>query len=66
VILNTLGTTLGNERKPDAEKIALAVQQASAGVVHFGKANLVIKHWSMSFTRSAKRSLVRYLRAFYL
>ncbi|POT55696.1 D-erythrulose kinase [Citrobacter amalonaticus] len=38
VILNTLGITFGNDEKPDAAKVALAVTQASAGVMHFGKA----------------------------
>lgn len=38
VILNTLGTTIGNSEKPDARKVALAVSQANSGVMHFGKA----------------------------
>lgn len=40
VILNTLGTTIGNSDKPDAQRVALAVSQASSGVMHFGKAKL--------------------------
>ncbi|KNC92845.1 dihydroxyacetone kinase family protein [Trabulsiella odontotermitis] len=38
VILNTLGTTIGNSEKPDAVIVAQAVSQASSGVMHFGKA----------------------------
>ncbi|EBR9314619.1 DAK2 domain-containing protein, partial [Salmonella enterica subsp. enterica serovar Muenchen] len=38
VILNTLGTSLGNEECPDAKGVAYAVAQASEGVMHFGKA----------------------------
>ncbi|EMF9801011.1 dihydroxyacetone kinase family protein [Salmonella enterica] len=38
VILNTLGTSLGNEECPDAKGVAYAVVQASEGVMHFGKA----------------------------
>lgn len=38
VILNTLGTALGNQDKPDAGQVAQAVAQANAGVMHFGKA----------------------------
>lgn len=38
VILNTLGTALGNREKPDVVGIAEAVAQASSGVMHFGKA----------------------------
>lgn len=38
VILNTLGTALGNGEKPDAERVANGIAQASAGVMHFGKA----------------------------
>lgn len=38
VILNTLGVTFGNNDKPDAARVALAVAQANAGVMHFGKA----------------------------
>lgn len=64
VILNTLGTTLGNERKPDADKIALAVRQASAGVVHFGKAKLgdktlvdVLHPFSESLTHAISQGL---------
>ncbi len=38
VILSTLGTALGNSEKPDATRVAQAIVQASAGVMHFGKA----------------------------
>lgn len=38
VILNTLGTALGNNEKPNAASVAQAVTQANAGVMHFGKA----------------------------
>lgn len=38
VILNTLGITIGNQEKPDAARVALAISQANAGVMHFGKA----------------------------
>lgn len=38
VILNTLGITIGNDEKPDAARVALAIAQANAGVMHFGKA----------------------------
>lgn len=38
VILNTLGITFGNDEKPNAARVALAVAQANAGVMHFGKA----------------------------
>lgn len=38
VILNTLGTALGNEKRPDAQDVARAVVQACSGVMHFGKA----------------------------
>lgn len=38
VILNTIGTAIGNQDKPDARTIARAVKQASDGVMHFGKA----------------------------
>lgn len=38
VILNTLGTTIGNSEKPDVITVAQAVSQASSGVMHFGKA----------------------------
>ncbi|MFE8047412.1 dihydroxyacetone kinase family protein [Brenneria goodwinii] len=38
VILNTLGITIGNNEKPDAAQVALAVSQACSGVMHFGKA----------------------------
>jgi dihydroxyacetone kinase len=47
VILNTLGITIGNDEKPDAARVALAIAQANAGVMHFGKANLETKRWSM-------------------
>ena len=40
VILNTLGTTIGNHEKPDVHQVALAVSQASSGVMHFGKAKI--------------------------
>ncbi len=38
VILNTLGTTLGNSDKPTVETLAKGVVQANQGVMHFGKA----------------------------
>ena len=38
VILNTLGITIGNSEKPDAARVAQAISQANAGVMHFGKA----------------------------
>lgn len=38
VILDTLGTTLGNSEKPDAARVADAIEKANAGVMHFGKA----------------------------
>lgn len=38
VILNTLGTAIGNQEKPTANAIAQAFSQASHGVMHFGKA----------------------------
>ena len=38
VILNALGITIGNHEKPDAARVALGISQASAGVMHFGKA----------------------------
>ncbi len=38
VILNTLGTVIGNHDKPDAQTVARAVEQACHGVMHFGKA----------------------------
>lgn len=40
MILNTLGTALGNSGKPDATRVAAAVAQANSGVMHFGKAKL--------------------------
>jgi dihydroxyacetone kinase len=38
IILNTVGTTLGNDNKPDGHCIALAISRASEAVMHFGKA----------------------------
>ena len=38
VILNTLGTTLGNNEKPTVTSVAKGVVQANHGVMHFGKA----------------------------
>lgn len=38
VILNTLGTTLGNSEKPTVESVTKGVVQANHGVMHFGKA----------------------------
>lgn len=38
VILNTIGTTFGNEKVPDADCVALAVSRAADAVMHFGKA----------------------------
>ncbi|HHG0625681.1 TPA: dihydroxyacetone kinase family protein [Klebsiella pneumoniae] len=38
VILNTIGTVLGNQYEPDAGTVSRAVKQASDGVMHFGKA----------------------------
>ena len=38
VILNTIGTTFGNEDRPDVHRVALAVSRASHAVMHFGKA----------------------------
>lgn len=38
VILNTLGTTIGNSEQPDVITVAQAVSQACSGVMHFGKA----------------------------
>ncbi|WP_130834828.1 dihydroxyacetone kinase family protein [[Erwinia] mediterraneensis] len=38
VILNTLGTALGNSATPDAVAVAAAIEQANDGVMHFGKA----------------------------
>lgn len=38
VILNTLGTGIGNQQRPDAATVAKAVNDAAHGVMHFGKA----------------------------
>lgn len=38
VILNTIGTGIGNQTRPDAEVVARAVHDAAHGVMHFGKA----------------------------
>lgn len=38
VILNTIGTGIGNQKRPDAASIARAVNDAAHGVMHFGKA----------------------------
>ncbi|HBR1672924.1 TPA: dihydroxyacetone kinase family protein [Klebsiella quasipneumoniae subsp. quasipneumoniae] len=38
VILNTIGTGIGNQRHPQAAVVAQAVNDAALGVMHFGKA----------------------------
>lgn len=38
VILNTIGTGIGNQQRPDARVVAQAVSDAAHGVMHFGKA----------------------------
>ena len=38
VILNTLGTALGNQQQPQADTVVQAVSDAAHGVMHFGKA----------------------------
>jgi len=38
VILNTIGTGIGNQQRPDAQAVARAVNDAAHGVMHFGKA----------------------------
>ena len=38
VILNTIGTGIGNQQRPDASRVARAVNDAAHGVMHFGKA----------------------------
>jgi len=38
VILNTIGTGIGNHQKPDAITVARAINDAAHGVMHFGKA----------------------------
>ncbi|MCS3432674.1 dihydroxyacetone kinase family protein [Klebsiella sp. BIGb0407] len=38
VILNTIGTGIGNHKKPDAITVARAINDAAHGVMHFGKA----------------------------
>ncbi|QFH70620.1 dihydroxyacetone kinase family protein [Atlantibacter subterranea] len=38
VILNTIGTGIGNQQRPDAQVVAQAVNDAAHGVMHFGKA----------------------------
>ncbi|OON39039.1 D-erythrulose kinase [Izhakiella australiensis] len=38
VALNALGTALGDELAPDAERVALGVTHAREGIMHFGKA----------------------------
>ncbi|EHG4046355.1 dihydroxyacetone kinase family protein [Salmonella enterica] len=38
VILNTIGTGIGNQQRPDAQVVAQAVNDAAHVVMHFGKA----------------------------
>ncbi|WP_202300940.1 dihydroxyacetone kinase family protein [Dryocola clanedunensis] len=38
VILNTIGTALGNTERPDSHRMAQAVASATEAVMHFGKA----------------------------
>jgi len=38
VALTAIGTALGDERKPDAQRVADGVKQAKEGIMHFGKA----------------------------
>ncbi|MCX9017324.1 dihydroxyacetone kinase family protein [Citrobacter portucalensis] len=38
VILNTIGTGIGNQQHPQADAVARAVHDAAHGVMHFGKA----------------------------
>lgn len=38
VILNTIGTGIGNHKQPDAITVAQAINDAAHGVMHFGKA----------------------------
>lgn len=64
VILNTIGTTLGNSEKPDAAQVALAISQANSGVMHFGKAKPgdktlvdVLLPFSESLVRAAEEGL---------
>lgn len=38
VILNTIGTGIGNQQRPTASVVAQAVNDAAHGVMHFGKA----------------------------
>lgn len=38
VILNTIGTGIGNQQRPDGNVVAQAVNDAAHGVMHFGKA----------------------------
>ncbi|WP_299998883.1 dihydroxyacetone kinase family protein [uncultured Cedecea sp.] len=40
VILNTIGTGIGNHKQPDAITVARAINDAAHGVMHFGKAKL--------------------------
>ncbi len=38
VALTAMGTALGDQQTPDARRVALGVQQAKEGIMHFGKA----------------------------
>lgn len=38
VILNTIGTEIGNHQRPDGDTVARAMTHAAKGVMHFGKA----------------------------
>ena len=38
VALTAIGTALGDQHTPDAARVALGVQQAKEGIMHFGKA----------------------------
>jgi len=38
VALTAIGTALGDESKPDAQRVAEGVKQAKEGIMHFGKA----------------------------
>lgn len=38
VALTAIGTALGDEQAPDAQRVALGVQHAKEGIMHFGKA----------------------------
>lgn len=40
VILNTIGTGIGNHKQPDDITVAQAINDAAHGVMHFGKAKL--------------------------